>query len=633
MRVGESQKMRFTRFEIENFKGIKSATLDFSKLPDANVFTLVGLNESGKTTVLEAINSFMPDIDGAETLYQDIIKTLQFHDLVPKAKKANFTGNIVVKGSLSVNDEDRRRISDFCRTSLKCSFDRSKLQEITISRVLTYEDSNYVKTSTYWYINIWLKKGGERKFKRADGTSDDWQKLVRFIGQEILPRICYFPTFLFNFPERIYLSNAPRANDTPANAYYVQIVQDVLDSLGEGLDIKKHIVQRIERTIKPDTPWNMFGFLKSDDKQQIDHVMLKIGARITEEVFSRWNEIFGIKIQDKTIDVDWEIEENEAKKPAVYLKFWIRDGHARFGVAERSLGFRWFFCFLLFTQFRISRKNSSALFLFDEPASNLHSRAQEQLLKSFSKISTGNHMTLYSTHSHYMIEPRWLEGAFIVSNDAVVYDEDPSFEVKRKTIETNIRVDKYRDFVGQNPTKVTYFQPILDKLDYAPSKLELVPRSVFVEGKNDFYMLSYFKDVIFSGTYTFRIVPSVGANDLGPLISLYLGWGRRFLALLDADKAGHAARDRYRNDYFLSESDVLTIDDILPALKNAALEKILSEDGRSLIATEMAVAKLSKKDIARFFQEKFAQSKKVAFDQATLDTVQKLLKQCAARLA
>ena len=50
--------MKFTYFKFENFKGIAKETLDLAKNPDSKVFTLVGLNESGKTTILEAINYF-----------------------------------------------------------------------------------------------------------------------------------------------------------------------------------------------------------------------------------------------------------------------------------------------------------------------------------------------------------------------------------------------------------------------------------------------------------------------------------------------------------------------------------------------------------------------------------------------
>lgn len=52
--------MRYTHFEIENFKGIASLRLDLDSAPLSNIHTLVGLNESGKTTVLEAMDYFTP---------------------------------------------------------------------------------------------------------------------------------------------------------------------------------------------------------------------------------------------------------------------------------------------------------------------------------------------------------------------------------------------------------------------------------------------------------------------------------------------------------------------------------------------------------------------------------------------
>jgi predicted ATP-dependent endonuclease of OLD family len=50
--------MKHTFFEIRNFKGIKRIRLEFDKKPSGNVYTLVGLNESGKTTILEAMHFF-----------------------------------------------------------------------------------------------------------------------------------------------------------------------------------------------------------------------------------------------------------------------------------------------------------------------------------------------------------------------------------------------------------------------------------------------------------------------------------------------------------------------------------------------------------------------------------------------
>ena len=62
--------MRFKSFEIRNFRGIEHAKLDL--IPSgAGIFTLIGLNESGKTTILEAISTFHIRGGDEKSLYQD----------------------------------------------------------------------------------------------------------------------------------------------------------------------------------------------------------------------------------------------------------------------------------------------------------------------------------------------------------------------------------------------------------------------------------------------------------------------------------------------------------------------------------------------------------------------------------
>lgn len=48
--------MHYTYFDIKHFKGIDHVRFDIARTPRVRVSTLVGLNESGKTTILDAIN-------------------------------------------------------------------------------------------------------------------------------------------------------------------------------------------------------------------------------------------------------------------------------------------------------------------------------------------------------------------------------------------------------------------------------------------------------------------------------------------------------------------------------------------------------------------------------------------------
>lgn len=50
--------MKLTSFEVQKFKGIGNLKISFNNTPSNGGYTLVGINESGKTTILEALNYY-----------------------------------------------------------------------------------------------------------------------------------------------------------------------------------------------------------------------------------------------------------------------------------------------------------------------------------------------------------------------------------------------------------------------------------------------------------------------------------------------------------------------------------------------------------------------------------------------
>ena len=98
--------MRYTSFKVKNYKGIKECKIDFKKPPSGSIYTLVGLNESGKTTILEAMNSF---VYGSEDLKH--INILGYHspepnELVPIAQKDNFEETIEIRYDVEFDRAD-----------------------------------------------------------------------------------------------------------------------------------------------------------------------------------------------------------------------------------------------------------------------------------------------------------------------------------------------------------------------------------------------------------------------------------------------------------------------------------------------------------------------------------------------
>ncbi|TIT64667.1 MAG: hypothetical protein E5W90_20015 [Mesorhizobium sp.] len=596
--------MKLVKFELQNFKGVSKTSINLSDEVPGNVVTLIGLNESGKTTILEGISHFVTEDKETASLVGTVHQKSVLQDIIPKDKKAAFTGTISIEATLELDDNDKKFLADFFLDKHSLYLDMSEMSSsFTLERAYIFEDSSRKETKTYWGINFPLKEKKGKKYK-VYGSKDEtrlmWLEGIEQIRSKI-PRLVFFPTFLFNFPDRIYLEED---KDTDINKYYKQVIQDVLDSQGEGLSIQRHVVERVKRRRDAFTTPALFisYLLGLDEKSQIDALMQKISSEMSRVIFGAWSDILGKRVSGKRVQVDWFIDNEKGNMP--YIQVSIIDGQSRYALSERSLGFRWFFSFLLFTQFRRNRRDDvDTIFLFDEPASNLHSKAQMKLLESFSKIAKGGTYIVYSTHSHYMVNPLWLEKSYIVENKAVDYDdEDEGFAIKK----TDVVATRYRSFVAKNPSKTTYFQPVLDALDVNFSPLFMSSEAIIVEGKFDYHPFFYFRRIL-AGSDSPKIYPASGAGDMGNLINLFRGWGVNFRIVLDDDKAGREAKKRYEKDYLVPESHIATIGSISADLKDKAFEAIYQEDVRDATNNYFETSNATKRQFALFFQQQLAE--------------------------
>lgn len=545
--------MKFIEFRIKNFKGIQDVTINLEKSPKANIYTLVGLNESGKTTILESIDTFDPSMDPLTTPQK---RGLDPDNFIPMRFRSNFSDDVYIEAQLSLDSSDRSQINNFAKSKTK--FDR-----IRPVRTLGYYKHYKYKNSNYGYLeSLWdgffghLKGELTKKFIDIGGKlyDDDNIKLANFCDK-LIPSILYFPNFLFDFPSRIYLET--KGNPTEAEKLYIDLVQDILYSVDDSLKLQTHLIDRIKSSIP-------------NDKKSLKVLIQNMERKITSVVFGAWSEIFKRSVRDQTI----KIEFGKGRNNRTYLELNIEANDGVYNISDRSLGFRWFFTFLLFTRFRVFRKDApkSVIFLFDEPASNLHPNAQRQLLKSFQNLGPDVKI-IYATHSHYLVNPDWLDSTYVVTNSGI----DPDTPEVDSPKETDIRISPYREFISEHPSRVDYIQPILDVLDYTPGDLERVPNCTFLEGKNDFYTLKYFHDVIFDDSRELHLTPGTSSNSLDTLIQLYFAWGKEFMILLDADKSGIEQKARYINNFGRDvERRIFLLDDINKAWKGKEIEDLFN---------------------------------------------------------
>ncbi len=618
--------MKFTKFRIKKYKGINDTTISLLG-NKGTIYTLVGLNESGKTTILEAINSFRHDIDGIHAIAQKSISTGPIEALVPKKEKDNFNGDISVSATVTMEKHEIDDIAAFCKEKYGFEIDVKQFPlEFSITKVNRFKNSAHTTERRVWDLNPKIKKKRGRKFVEIGSETDEWRSIVHEIGK-LFPRIVYFPTFLFNFPEKVKVSQ--EESDFEGNHYFKRMIEDALTSLDNPLDLQTHIVDRILQK-EPDisfSEWYGGIWMLSDEKEQVTAALRKLSLKISEEVFGLWTEVLGSDIGQKELVIDHVVEPADSGGRAVFLTFKVKDGYSEFKVSERSLGFRWFFCFLLFTRFFRDNKSGGSIFLFDEPASNLHSKAQSKLLDSLSVIASGKNDVIYSTHSHHLINPLWLETTFIITNGEPTEGVavDPNFGVE----DTDIRAQFYKTFVGRHAAKGHYFQPILDRLQVSSSLLEATREGVLTEGKSDFYIFNWYKkyhDV----NSTLDFIPVGGATNAKSLMSLYLGLTRRFIFLLDSDKEGTSAKKRYLEELPIAKEKIVQIGDIVDNKK--IVEDLLSGSMKIAVAEKYSAPRATKKHILRAFSEALSGPNDLPDDEETLNNLKKLTEELCRRL-
>ena len=382
--------MRYLNFEIRNFKGIKHLQLDLSKSPRSQVHMLIGLNESGKTTVLEAIDRFRyrEDID---VLGGPGYQRQAMHELIPIGERANFNGTISITAYVGLDNADKEKIRTAVESEHKIILVSDLPDSFKIIQSYEFASSKLrpVQPPTIWHLVPRAKTPTSKNVMALQGK--DWENFSDVV-QRVLPRVAYFPNFLFEFPDKVFLENAP--TEKSKHVFFRGVIQDVLNAMGGDITIGEHILPRF----KSGKEW---------DKKILDSILLKMGAHITKTVFAAWDKIFKQPAGAKEIvvrigaDKDPKPRRTRAKsaspdaetepatslpaKSRCFLELRLKEGNTYYDISERSLGFRWFFTYLFLRGLR-SGGTRNVLFLLDEPASNLHPSAQAQLLNTFESL-------------------------------------------------------------------------------------------------------------------------------------------------------------------------------------------------------------------------------------------------------
>ena len=217
-----------------------------------------------------------------------------------------------------------------------------------------------------------------------------------------------------------------------------------------------------------------------------------------------------------------------------------QDGEALM-LSERSNGLKWYLETFIDAQAN-DINGANVVFLLDEPGTSLHVNAQRELLSLFKHLTENSNQVAYTTHSPYMLDVE-TEGVHRIR--AVVKDEEGYSRIYKTAYDSRIAPDSQKDTL--TPIINALGMNLNDTFGPAKDKINIV-----TEGMSDYIYICTMAKQLGVSNDKYAIIPSVGASNCVNLCSILHGWGCKYIAVFDYDKAGVESGGEYlrKNMFF-----------------------------------------------------------------------------------
>lgn len=274
--------------------------------------------------------------------------------------------------------------------------------------------------------------------------------------------------------------------------------------------------------------------LLTSERRARETILQRANEKISANFNTFWSQLIG-EARKLKLECDFDIhgvtQSEKVGKP--HLVFWICDGSTRLYPKQRSQGVRWFISFYL--QLKASESNQKRrIFLLDEPGANLHSKAQADVLKLINQLSDET-TVVYTTHSPHLIEYDKLYRVHAVQR---VNGDDES---------PTIVIDAHQLGTASNDT----LSPVLTAMGADFNQQEVVKKTnnVLLEEMSGYYYLKAFWQL--TGTEKIaHFIATSGVNKIESIASMFRGWGLDFAVAVDDDTQGRGVYNNLKRDLF-----------------------------------------------------------------------------------
>lgn len=377
--------MKLLSLSIKNFRSIKEETFDITEVDGTHAFTLIGINESGKSSFLKAI-ALVGNGD------EEVIYTKDFFD-------GNEPISITLNYQLEAQEEKQLE-----NTLAENGFEKDILSEIRINRIAvcaTFDAAENAPKKVFDKISFQKKIFEDYTLQENKPVKKDPQQ-----QQEDFDLEKYFeahlPKYFWKISHRIVFWKS-----------------DSKHLINEQINLDTFAADPKNTSIPLMNCFELAGISQDQIQAQvnklntnpaeINNLQEKIGDKVTEHIKKVWpNHPVKIRFQINNLLLSFLVEDEKVKYKSKTTN-------------QRSDGFRQFVSFLLtISAESATNQLSNSLLLLDEPETHLHPQAQEYLKEELIKITRNdeNNIVFFATHSNYMIDKDHIERCFRVTKQA-----------------------------------------------------------------------------------------------------------------------------------------------------------------------------------------------------------------------
>lgn len=511
------------KVEIHKYKSIEN-TQTFSI--DDKITILVGMNESGKTNVLEAlakVNYFNSDEEFKFNITHDYprkeLKSLQKNndeDATPKAITCYYRISEELKEKINDNLGSKIfKVTNFSYTKNYTNQDSFGGLEVSSKDFLSnyFKDlKNIEQTLKNKLIEIHSIEAIDNIIKELQQEKERYNELIERL--ETLKEF-YHNEWDWSNPISEYIIRVWIKPNLPKFLYY-----DEYYSLPSRVSIQKLQQEKLEAE-ELKTAQALFELanidietlIKSNDFEDFQAELEATESAITDELFKFWNTNKNLQIEFK---IDKKSNSNAIIEHILDIRVKNTDKRISLPLNKRSKGFNWFFSFLVWFKKIQEDKNAQYILLLDEPGLNLHAMAQENLLNFLEELSK-QYQIIYTTHSPFMIDSSHLERVRTI------------FETKEGS--------KISDSLQEKDPNTLF--PLQAALGYnIAQNLFISKNNLIVEGISDLTYLTYMSSLLQENDKEglnddITIIPVGGADKVSAFISLMRGNKLKVACLLD----------------------------------------------------------------------------------------------------